>query len=540
MVQGQIAAPRGASAVGVSETARGESTEHRWRKRTGSFFDAFSAALIIVSPVAPLVAALLSVLAVQSGLPYPFGFLFLAPLVNAVLAWVALAFVATGMGLTTAAGALRGTYGELVQNLDELENWSRLLPETGGRPGPFSVWSVATIRSQVREIHQDLARVGAEWFLGTGYLNLWRRVHWAQEALARLVPADVLPSFALAEIHRLQGSEIDGRDAELSQLRTALTLLGTSALPDQARQLLSVLDSVDVGKDPSAILAIQDAVAQLRGAVAQADGLWEPDSLRSFQTLNYQLVLAPTTDQVVQFTGALRSALAGLKPVPMVQVPGGTPPEQHARDLIVAARQKMDGYRDAKRAGLLRVRSELIATITVAALLVYALLWTVMAALWIQPDASSILAGFAQGIFGAAILFEVGAVTGLFLTLAGRDGDMTNTDARGEDDYGASIVRLMGAPILGGVGGLGGVLLVAFGKAALDGINRIDSMTFWQVFSPGTSPLSLLVAAAFGLSPKYLLDGLSQRATQFQQSLQASNVGGGASSPASGASASKS
>ena len=97
----------------------------------------------------------------------------------------------------------------------------------------------------------------------------------------------------------------------------------------------------------------------------------------------------------------MEAALIGLKRVdgagPVVRLHSN----DQARDMIVAVRQKIDGYRDSKRAGLLHVRSELVSTIALASTLTYLLLWTAIAALW--QAGSTPLSAVQQGAMGGAI-----------------------------------------------------------------------------------------------------------------------------------------
>jgi hypothetical protein len=67
---------------------------------------------------------------------------------------------------------------------------------------------------------------GARWVTGTGYVDLWTRIHGAAEALVMVAPTTDVIGGALNDELRLVGSEIENRDTLLRRLRRAVTALG--------------------------------------------------------------------------------------------------------------------------------------------------------------------------------------------------------------------------------------------------------------------------------------------------------------------------
>jgi hypothetical protein len=115
----------------------------------------------------------------------------LAALGNLLIAWAILALFAWVLGLSTARGALPGTYGELVQWLVEIRAWLIHLNGIDCRlPSLYARATFCHLAWQYELIQSDLAENGPKWCVGTGYVNVWRRVHQAQEALVRLVSDD--------------------------------------------------------------------------------------------------------------------------------------------------------------------------------------------------------------------------------------------------------------------------------------------------------------------------------------------------------------
>ena len=68
------------------------------------------------------------------------------------------------------------------------------------------------------------------WVLATGYLNVWERLHRAEEALIEVLPEQTVIAGALDDELRLIGSQIESRDELLAKLRHAVAALDPCAI----------------------------------------------------------------------------------------------------------------------------------------------------------------------------------------------------------------------------------------------------------------------------------------------------------------------
>jgi hypothetical protein len=66
---------------------------------------------------------------------------------------------------------------------------------------------------------------GLRWVLATGYINVWKRVHRAEEALIVVLPSDMVVAGAVYDDMRLQSSKMPNRDQLQTKLRYAVHAL---------------------------------------------------------------------------------------------------------------------------------------------------------------------------------------------------------------------------------------------------------------------------------------------------------------------------
>ncbi len=114
---------------------------------------------------------------------------------------------------------------------------------------------------------------GLRWVLATGYINLWCRVHRAEEALIDIEPRAAVVYGALDDELRLTGSNIDNRDALLATLQAAVQILDPSA----AAVFLKLPPSQPAGSNgtPSEDMA-RTALRHVRNTINEfRDGLWD-------------------------------------------------------------------------------------------------------------------------------------------------------------------------------------------------------------------------------------------------------------------------
>ena len=268
-----------------------------------------------------------------------------------------------------------------------------------------------------------------KWALGTGFVELWQRLHATEAALLGQRPLAQRLSYGRQDVLRLSGCELE----------TGGTLK----------------------------LRLEEAIAKLE-AIAKDD---------------------PT----------------GIK----------TPEEERSTEILISVHKTIDDYRDQSRAGLARTRVHLIWAGTMTAVVAYILL-----ALAILDDVESY-----QIIAGGAF-FLVGAVAGLIWQLR-QSGSQIRS---GEDDFGLDRARLVYVPVLSGLAGVGGVLLMALLYPTLNVVldptidqrgNPIPEIS--DIFNLATNRFGLLVAAVFGLTPDLLINRLQAQADQYRTQLAATS-----------------
>jgi hypothetical protein len=516
-------------------------------------------ALLIAAPLAPVLAVILSVLSLATWLRSPDTSagpdLWQAAFINLAIAWLGLAGIAWLLGLSTAKGALPGTYGELVVWLVEIRAWLVHLNTIEYRlPSLFARTALYQLQWHYQLIRADLDENGSRWFVGTGYVNVWRRVHQAQELLVRLVSDDALPAAARGELMRFNGSQIGGRDDAVTQLEAALSVVDSKEVPRSVGALIRLLDQLATQLSDHAFTGPLIAPSTLIRAcdeaidtIDDASGIFQANSLAALRaaikalSVNIEVVVATRdtdVDKVRTAQASIQAAYKALKP----SITATTPTDvEQARDVIQAMRSKVDEYRDKARSGLARARSDVTRTLTIITMLAYALFWIVIEArfgyeVWHQsngiltPQTSANVAIVEMGT-GAIALFLWGALVGLFGQLWLK---WNATPDGGEDDFGLDISRAVAEPVLAGVAGMCGVVVFTFGGtlltsglAGLAAETATAATTLQNAFLPGSFPASLLYAAIFALSPNLLISRLVQSGASLQQNLSGSSAGDG-------------
>jgi hypothetical protein len=226
--------------------------------------------------------------------------------------------------------------------------------------------------------------------------------------------------------------------------------------------------------------------------------------------------------------------------------------QAQARVVLRTIRQAINGYRDDRRAALVRARNRLVWTGTITGVAAFAML---VLAVLVQVRPAAIVA--------AVVFYLIGAVVGLFNQLR-RESRATSAI----EDFGLSRARLFYAPLLSGLAGIGGVLVTALLYGALNGpiisypaeafvtaqtatpvatavgttgagappsdageasnddedrdVSRIPALR--SVFDLDANRSGLLLAAVFGLTPDLLVDRLQNRANRFKADLQSSTA----------------
>lgn len=157
-------------------------------------------------------------------------------------------------------------------------------------------------------------------------------------------------------------------------------------------------------------------------------------------------------------------------------------------DSATQARTTLHHFRDDRWDKLIRVRNQLMKMILVTGLLLYVL---VEFAIMINVSVGMLKA--------AAILFFVGGLVGLFSRLY----DQSKTDTS-IDDFRLATARLIAGPLYSGLSAIGGVLVV----------QRMFDL----------SVTSILIAAAFGLTPSLFTSAIQKEADQYKTDLKSTTA----------------
>ena len=168
----------------------------------------------------------------------------------------------------------------------------------------------------------------------------------------------------------------------------------------------------------------------------------------------------------------------------------------------------------------MRQRSRLLKAIAVTGLVTHTLLcMTILAGT--SPAAHQQSTSLQSGILAATMFYMVGAIAGLFVRFYSESQANTSVD-----DFGLSTTRLVAIPLLSGVAGILGVLVVemlaSLGGPVLLGPALARSLELPTLFS--LDPRLLLAAAIFGVTPNLVIQGLQQKATEYENQLQSSKA----------------
>ena len=132
---------------------------------------------------------------------------------------------------TTAASASRRNYNGLQERLSQLTN---RVGHYG--PGEETEHGIPDVRDQAHayaeeqcaKIEEALAGRGTPWTTGLGYIELWHRVHRAEEALIKVEPYTEALAGAMRDESRLLNANMTNRESLLKRLRCAVVMLDGS------------------------------------------------------------------------------------------------------------------------------------------------------------------------------------------------------------------------------------------------------------------------------------------------------------------------
>ncbi len=211
----------------------------------------YAGALIMTAAVVPVVAALISAVAfiVQrprgpDWLTLP-GMPLLLGTVPTLIVWLLLAFLVRR--LTAVDRMDMASYDLLLNRLSDLiTKLSTLSPEPGETPAgvtkpdanarsapPPSAVAFTMASKEVKDCCTSICeklrkKKNLAWVTASGYINLWKEMHHAEEALIDMLPRNTVVSEALDDEMRIQGSKIETSNELLDKLRGAVAVLNSS------------------------------------------------------------------------------------------------------------------------------------------------------------------------------------------------------------------------------------------------------------------------------------------------------------------------
>ena len=484
-----------ASSPGNNDTT--QKVELTFGDRLWIALKAYSAALVTVGVMMPVIASL-----VAAGL-----YLFhtsLDSVISAILktgAFNALIFSSLFTGalwlvvaipfsfLCTARNANPRNYSLLSSRLHQLqvslglkdgvdvtsEEFNTIMKASGfDKESDRHTWSVM---QEAYVCYMDISRrlksfsTGLLWSAGTGYNIAWALLHHAEEAMIEVTDIDTAIRGAKHDFLAIQGSQIDSKDGLLADVVRAVAVLKLQ--PKEAEEYLK---EHQPGKMPV--------------------------TLSQFTELIHHSNASPLAEAVA------KKGVENAHPK--------TRAETAARITLREVRSTLNNFRDKRWEGFVRQRGRLLRAIAVTGIATYVSICFVLAS---GPPPDFILA--------ATLFYIVGAIAGLFVRFYHESRGGTPVD-----DFGLITIRLLAIPLLSGLAGMWGALLVillpdlafqfssqmsfaALQSSIAKGLNDINYLL---------SPQFLLAAAVFGATPNLVIQGLQRKAEEYATELKSSTA----------------
>lgn len=348
---------------------------------------------------------------------------------------------------------------------------------------------------------------GLRWIMGTGYMNLWTRVHRAEEALIQINVCAEVVGDAVYDYARLYKSNVPNCEHLRVNVRTAIEALDPAALAFLV---------VPCGQPDTAL----DETKKFNETSHQAagNGYIGSNGNLSTTTNSSGADLGPQADSSNPTTtvSTTPQVVAGTKP-PLSAAPPQKPQlsEYQARSMLREVRCSINTFRDYRWDGLIRARNRCMRTGLMTGLAAYVLLCVAV-----------IIGAPADTVVAATAFYLVGALVGLFSRLR---ADATSDKA--VEDYGLATARLIFVPLFSGLAAIGGVVLINLLpaiQAQPTPTNIVQPLIdLHTIFSLNNNRFGLIVAAIFGLTPGLLIDRLLQSTDQYKVDLQNTEGGKG-------------
>lgn len=543
----------------------------------------FLAALVDIGPALPTIAATTTVFAYVGG-PTPLAddiqkLPLVAGLVSALVIGLGVA-VAYYFAFSAADHAHPQSYAEIRQRVDKLGARLRVLERL--HRSTLSVSQAIAFEEAVthlRTLERELVRGGSQWLSGSGYVDALIRIHRAEEALLTIEPVEDVVAAAYYDEQRIHGSTIGDRDDLLERLRTAVQALSPSGSVylNELPTTTSLPDGrPDPARDPVAAARVANAAAGITGTAtmplpsaptppapatpasvtngaaavtSSAITAAVPAASSDALTSSSATVVAPEHADPSPTTAADADRAVPTTDAAAQQERDDQALPPAARELVAAearialreVRHALNDFRDASRAGLVQSRSALIWTISLTGIITYVLLAFAV-------NLNNKAQGLSDPIAAAGVIYFVGAVVGLFNRLYVESGDDTAIE-----DYGLTRTRTLLTPMLSGLAAVGGVLLTGMLAGVVD-VNLITPAgitgaattpiarqvtTVGTIFNLQTYPFAVVLAAAFGFTPRMLLERLQNVSDQTTENLKSTQANRSVPSPTGDQSAGK-
>jgi len=326
------------------------------------------------------------------------------------------------------------------------------------------------VKGQIAEVEKRLSNVDTAWVTGAGYIDLWHRIHRAQEAMIRLEPISEVAEGAMRDDERLRDANIANRERLLDRLRSAVAVFEARGADGYLRYLPECKEYKDIR-----MLAEHDGAGVM------------PNGDAGTLDANARVALRAEQEQKIDDAEATKKALR---------------PEAIA--ILAETRYEINRFRDSSWEGIVNARNHLLDTSMNLGLMTYALL---VFALVMVPKPEAIL--------WVVIYFLIGAITALFARAR-----IEWSAASAVDDFGLTRARLLHLPWLAGLAAVGGVLVTAvLGPQLVPASGSGTAPALTDIFNGGNTSL-LLVAAVFGLTPDLIIRRLEQQTEKYKADLE--------------------
>jgi len=353
---------------------------------------------------------------------------------------------------------------------------------------------------------------GLPWVLATGYVDLWKRLHRAEEASIEVVPVETVLAWAAFDEMRLQSSKIGDSTDLRAKLRRAAEVIDPNAI----RYFKTTVPALPLTIATSSPLINGFVGVDYFQALVASGGTPPYTWSLSESTLPTALTLSPTGELSgkpadggsVSFSARVTdganvtatkafSLIIDPSPSTASAAPAATAaspscdkadPKTLARTMLRTVRRVIDEYRDDCWLGIVVARNRLCATMILTGLASYVLF------------AIAIIRGASEtAITATAAFYLVGAIVGLLSRLRSE-----SQNDLAVPDYGLSMARLITLPLISGLAGIGGVVLMemlplanatpapaaplTIATSPKLTVSSVDTNCYWMLQALGGSP----------------------------------------------------